>query len=82
MAHKIAWHDSGMEPKAKSNSDFPNGRDIDTGFRPACKVELPYPAKRIGYFIIYCEECGVRALCTTAGRLDDPRSMFIPCKGR
>lgn len=78
--HKIDWIDRGREPQNPPNPAYPNGVDIDAGFGvPACKVELPYPAKRCGYYLIECSECGMRVGCTTAGRADDPRSIAIPC---
>lgn len=77
---KVVWHDSGLEPKAKPNPAYPNGIDLDSGQRPACLVNLPYPAKRVGTYIIECEVCGIRMGITTAGRPDDPRSVQVPCK--
>ena len=79
---KVEWIDVGREPTQKPNPKFPNGVDLDTGERPACKVDLPYPAKRIGYFYIECEACGSNALITTAGRPDDPRSIHMICKAK
>lgn len=79
--HKITWRDSGLEPKEKPDPRFPNGKDIPClGTGPCCKVELPYPAKRIGAYIIECEACGCRYGVTTAGRPDDPRSVMMSCK--
>lgn len=80
MEHEVRWIDSGREPKVKPDPAWPNGVDLDTGVRPACRVELPYPAKRIGYYLITCYQCDTQAVCTTAGRPDDPRSMMVPCK--
>ena len=78
----VEWVDSGMEPKCPPNPDYPTGVDID-GIRPgerACKVDLPYPAKRRGVYVIKCGKCmGVIAV-TTAGRPDDPRSVRVPCR--
>lgn len=78
----IDWHDHGREPQCAPNPEFPNGVDAD--FRldprePACKVDLPYPAKRCGLYVIECPDCGIRAAVTTAGRRDDPKSLTIPC---
>lgn len=78
---KIQWLDFEREPQCKPNPNFPNGIDIRiTEGVPKCKVELPYPAKRCGAWIIKCSLCGVLVGCTTAGRPDDPKSMEIPCK--
>jgi len=85
-AFKIEWHDSGREPQCPPNPAFPNGKDIDIAEGmcregwPRCKVDLPYPAKRIGYYMIECEACGSTVVVTTAGRPDDPRSVTMPCK--
>lgn len=76
----VRWVDRRLEPKNPANPRFPNGVDIDSGARPACRVTLPYPAKRIGFYLIDCEICGTNAVITTAGRKDDPRSVMLPCK--
>ena len=78
----IEWFDSGIEPKAASNPDYPRGIDIDIsdGKRPSCFVALPYPAKRIGRYLIKCRTCGLSGIVTTAGRPDDPRSVKLACK--
>lgn len=79
--HTIRWLDGEREPQCKPNPAFPDGVDIDgaRGAQPSCKVELPYPAKRCGTYIIECARCGLRVGCTTAGRPDDPRSITIAC---
>lgn len=80
----ITWIDRGLEPKVKPNPDYPDGRDIDVTINAmvdkSCKVDLPYPAKRIGMYIVHCRTCGSNTGVTTAGRPDDPRSVRIPCK--
>jgi hypothetical protein len=73
---KIDWLDSGREPKVAPNPDYPNGKDV--GYGP-CKVDLPYPAKRVGMYIVHCNECGNTTAVTTAGRPDDPRSVGMEC---
>ena len=45
----------------------------------SCKTEICYPAPRCGEYRVECEECGQRFTVTTAGRLDDPRSLRIAC---
>jgi len=84
MGHRVSWHDSGKSPRVKPNPNYPKGIDLDLtdGKRIFCTVELPYPARRIGYYRIECDECKIRVACTTAGRPDDPRSVMIACKGR
>jgi hypothetical protein len=79
---KITWIDHGREPKCAPNPAYPNGMDIAPpwGDVPTCKVDLPYPAKRCGIYVIKCEICGIQIGATTAGRADDPRSILIPCK--
>lgn len=79
---KLAWIDSGKEPSCEPDAAYPNGIDLDAsdGAARACLVVLPYPAKRIGGYVIECLICGLRAACTTAGRADDPRSMKVACK--
>ena len=82
MAFKIEWIDDGREPQCLPDPDYPNGIDIvaaSPGAR-SCTVDLPYPAKRCGKYIVECSQCGVRIGVTTAGRHDDPRSLTMPCK--
>jgi hypothetical protein len=80
--HSITWRDAGQAPQCPPDPAFPDGIDLDVskGATPACLVKLPYPAKRIGFYLVECEFCGIRVACTTAGRPDDPRSIKIPCK--
>ena len=79
---KVTWIDSGREPKVKPNPKYPDGIDIDlsVGGQCACTAELPYPAKRVGYYALHCDKCGKTAMITTAGRPDDPRSVIMACK--
>ncbi len=78
----IEWIDYHREPKVSPNPLYPKGIDLDVtaGNTPACVVDLPYPAKRIGSYVIKCQSCLMEVSCTTAGRIDDPRSIKIPCK--
>lgn len=76
----VRWVDRFREPTQPPNPRFPHGVDINGGQTPACFCALPYPAKRCGYYVVECAECGVTVACTTAGRPDDPRSIMIPCK--
>lgn len=80
--HTIEWLDGEREPRVAPNPSYPDGIDLDltNGKRPMCEVSLPYPARRIGTYVVACTTCGLRAGCTTAGRPDDPRSIRLPCK--
>ena len=76
--------DRGLEPKNEPDPSYPDGIDlrlVKPDYRgPTCKQSLPYPAKRIGYFLIECKTCGITTVVSTAGRLDDPRSLEMVCK--
>lgn len=79
---KVTWRDAGCEPTQPPNPKYPMGIDLDVsnGAERTCKAALPYPAKRIGAYVIECPVCGARVSCTTAGRVDDPRSIKMACK--
>jgi hypothetical protein len=79
---QIEWRDAGKEPQCAPDARFPDGIDLDVsdGKVPNCKAILPYPAERIGAYIVKCRLCGIRVGCTTAGRPDDPKSIKIACK--
>jgi hypothetical protein len=78
----LHWIDAGKEPACPSDPAYPDGIDLDvsSGSEPTCKVPLPYPAKRIGSYVIGCNLCGIKVICTTAGRRDDPRSIRVRCQ--
>ncbi len=78
----IEWRDAGKWPKIAPNPAYPEGIDLNVAEASvnSCICLLPYPAKRIGAYIIECKICGYSAACTTAGRPDDPRSIKVPCK--
>lgn len=81
--HTVTWHDAGLEPRMQPDPRYPDGvhLDISRGAPRACTVNLqPYPAPRIGKFVVECTRCGYKAVVTTAGRRDDPRSVRLPCK--
>jgi hypothetical protein len=77
----IKWIDRKHEPQCAPNPAYPLGIDIDLsqGATKACKSELPYPAKRIGFYMVKCNICGLTTVITTAGRSDDPRSITLAC---
>ncbi len=80
---QIDWLDSGREPKCAPNPDYPKGQDIKA---PAgmkhCQVDLPYPAKRCGMYVVRCPRCEASIAVSTAGRPDDPRSVEVPCRAQ
>ena len=80
---KVQWIDRRREPQCPPNPLYPNGIDLDGASRlgiATCRTDLPYPAKRCGFYYVECTICGSNAMITTAGRSDDPRSVHIPCK--
>ena len=78
---KIEWIDQHREPKCAPDPRFPKGKDMDvsSGAKATCTVDLPYPAKRCGLYVVECETCGQQIGVTTAGRPDDPKSVKIAC---
>ena len=81
QALKVRFVGSGDPPKCPPNPKHPLGIDVDftKGAAKFCVTALPYPAKGIGGWVIECPKCGTRVACTTAGRVDDPRSAKVPC---
>lgn len=81
---RVTWLDHGREPQCAPDPAFPAGKDLDMtrvlveGW-PTCKVDLPYPAKRCGLYLVECNACGMTIGVTTAGRPDDPRSVRVGC---
>ena len=78
----IEWIDAGKEPSCAPDPRFPDGIDLNVAGASTmhCTTALPYPARRIGVYLVVCRRCGKRAMITTAGRPDDPRSVRIACK--
>ena len=78
----VAWFDHKRAPSCPANPAYPAGIDVDAsaGAAAACAVNLPYPAKRCGLYVVRCGTCGQRTAVTTAGRRDDPRSVKIACR--
>jgi hypothetical protein len=83
-AFNIKWIDRGVEPRQQPDPRYPLGIDLDlsNGAAQACTATLPYPAPRIGYYVVECKRCGCNVLVTTAGRVDDPRSVKLACKNQ
>lgn len=77
----VQWFDGEREPQNPPNPAFPNGMDVDLsqGAKRVCKIELPYPARRCGMYLIACQACGLRIGVSTAGRPDDPRTVTLGC---
>jgi hypothetical protein len=78
---RVVFFGDGRKAQSPSNPRYPNGMDIDVsgGKLPRCSVDLPYPAKEVGRFLVSCRICGSQSVVTAAGRPDDPRSVKIPC---
>lgn len=81
---EVLWNDSGKWPTQPPHREWPNGvgLDISAGAEFKCTVALPYPAPRIGIYEVRCVRCGYSAMVTTAGRVDDPKTLTVPCKAR
>lgn len=76
----IKYIDRGRPPRVKPDPRFKNGKHLDSGERPACKVELPYMTqKNVGYWFVVCTKCKTNALITMASRPDDPKTLMLPC---
>ena len=81
ITHSVIWIDRGRSPRIAPDPNFPNGKHIDSGERPACHILLPYMTeKNVGYWFIECQVCKTTAIITAASRPDDPRSLMLPCK--
>jgi hypothetical protein len=79
--HKVEYISRGREPQVQFNRGFPWGKHIPNMEDGAsCHVELePWPTPECGLLYVECEVCGSNAMLTTAGRVDDPRSVDLPC---
>jgi len=81
---KATWIDGKRWPQNPTDPAYPNGIDLpcpDPAL-PSCRMALPYPARRIGHYVIECSTCGITVVVTTAGRADDPRSVAVNCAAR
>lgn len=76
----ITWLSRNRKAQVPPNPNYPDGIDIDSGRRPACRVELPYPAECVGLHYVACNDCKSNMMITAAGRPDDPKSVMLPCK--
>lgn len=80
---KIKWIDREREPQCPPDPAHPHGIVVDLrqgNVKRACAADLPYPAKRCGYYAVSCNRCKCVTIITTAGRPDDPRRVILPCK--
>ena len=81
---EIVFLDSGRSPKCPPNPKYPEGIVVDfsQGFGEVdrCIVDVPYPAPRCGAYHVHCKQCGLVVAMTVAGRVDDPRTVVLPCK--
>jgi hypothetical protein len=85
MTIDVTFLDAGREPKEKPDPNFPDGKrlDLTTNLLAAqCTRNLPFPAPRVGAYVVTCRECGYRVVVTVAGRPDDPSMITMPCKER
>lgn len=83
MPIEVTFVDSGHEPREKPDPNFPNGRAINCAPNPlvkTCTFNLPYPAPRVGSYLISCMTCDFRGVISVAGRPDDPNVITLPCK--
>lgn len=78
--HDIQFISNGRTATEQPNPAYPDGIDLNlAGGRKACLVELPYPAPECGVYIITCKRCPMRIGVTTAGRIDDPKTVKMAC---
>ena len=78
---EVEWVDGKRWPQCQPDPRYPEGIDIDSsdGSSASCMTPLPYPAPRVGKYVLHCMLCGQRVLITVAGRPDDPRSCRLAC---
>ena len=85
MTIEVTFIDSGREPECKPDPAYPNGKLVNCATSPlvkTCTRNLPYPAPRVGSYLIRCIKCDWRGVVTVAGRPDDPSMITIPCKAK
>jgi len=78
----VDWIDSGRLTEYPADPGYPRGVAIDVALDAphACRVELPWPAERIGQWVVICRVCGYAIALSTAGRADDPHTARLPCR--
>lgn len=81
---RVGFISHNRPPKCAPNPDYPHGKHVDSteGKRPACHVELPYPAECCGVWMVSCRVCQQVVAVTAAGRPDDPKRLSILCKAK
>lgn len=81
MTLLTTWIDRHREPQCEPGDDFPYGKFLDQaqGQFPTCETKLGCPAPRCGYWLVTCDKCGYNVVITTAGRVDDPNGIRVPC---
>jgi hypothetical protein len=82
-SHSVTFVPSGRgKARCAPDPDYPRGKHVDAsdGHLMVCRVTLPYPAPECGHFLVECEQCGLSAAVTAAGRPDDPLDVRVPCK--
>jgi hypothetical protein len=81
---KIEFHDLEREPQVPFRRAHSWGVDVPVPIGSEetlhCRVALPWPAPRCGLWLVACLECGCKVAATAAGRVDDPRSVPVPCR--
>jgi hypothetical protein len=80
---EVIWFDHGREPQCAPNPEYPQGIDVDlrkNKKQRACVATLKYPAPRCGVWLLACSKCHTSNAVTAAGRVDDPKTVTIPCK--
>lgn len=76
------WIDHKREPRSAPDPRYLDGIDVNiaAGADKTCFIDLPYPARRCGLYVVTCTVCGLKTAVTTAGRRDDPRTLTVACK--
>jgi hypothetical protein len=83
MTLRKRWISRHRKPTQPSDSMYPDGIDVDASRgRAFCSITLDHPTAECGLWIVTCDVCNQRILLTTAGRLDDPRSLKMACRPR
>lgn len=71
-----------FEPDAPEKENAGSRVDLSNGAMFTCLVELPYPAKGAGQFVVTCPNCFQSVALLAKGAKEDPRSVRIKCKGK